>query len=385
MQRTFLQTLVGGKLEISAHECDVRQKNLNLTWMKPPYIVVEIAPNLCCVDITSKDNLLIEYEQAVKQAFKSQGIQGYCFCNYYNNIEAIILLNEINPRRLDEIFIKIHDRLYLNQGLDLFIGIGSSVSELRKVSESAADAHLMLSYKYQYADRGVINYNNLVKFQRNSNVSSSIVMDRVLGCFQDGDLGRMEIRLHELVEEVRNKSNVTTSSIRRALIEVTVRILNEASYAGIDVDAVLCGRDPYNWILSQTHTERITEWIMEISSTLLSQMESKINSKEKDVIVLAKSYIEDHLSDPGLNLTDVSENVGLSSTYFSQLFKKETGIGFNNYVVNLRIDRAKQLLGADLTQEEIAKQTGFQSASYFSRKFKKCVGLTPSSFKRTKP
>jgi len=76
--------------------------------------------------------------------------------------------------------------------------------------------------------------------------------------------------------------------------------------------------------------------------------------------------------------------VGLNPAYFSTLFKKETGINFSNYLLNLRIENAKLLLkNSNLSLINIAVEIGFDNQSYFSNVFKKVTGMTPKQYRQT--
>ena len=383
MQNHFIRFLLCGKVEISNKEATTRWNQLGLSWLKPPFVVVKIAPVFSNVAFEKKDMRIFEYEQSVKRLLKKEGFTFCTLIDEYNTVQIIISM-ENNDAVLDDVFIRIHEQLLIMYGLDLFIGIGSRVDALEKLAISVADAHLMLAYKYQYADRGVVDIENIVRFQNNSNIGPSISFDRVIGCFQDWDLGRMQIRMNELVEEVRNRPNVSKTSIRRTLIELLIRILNVASYTGVDVDDVLEGKDPYYWILSQNHTEVITEWIMQLSSQLILRMDNQINHVEKDTVRQACEFIEEQLIDPGLGLETISDKVSLSNAYFSQLFKNEMGIGINNYITNHRVARGKYLLGnSELKIDDISRQCGFTSTNYFNRTFKKITGMTPSQYRKS--
>jgi len=84
-----------------------------------------------------------------------------------------------------------------------------------------------------------------------------------------------------------------------------------------------------------------------------------------------------------ITLAELSEVVQVSPNYLSSLFKKETGINFADYLLNHRVDRAKELLlGTFAKTYEIAEQTGFANQSYFSRAFKKLTGMGPKEFRR---
>lgn len=83
-----------------------------------------------------------------------------------------------------------------------------------------------------------------------------------------------------------------------------------------------------------------------------------------------------------LTLEDVSSQVYLNSSYLSQLFKKEMGIAFGEYLENLRIRYAKDLIkSTHLTMNEISERVGFSSQNYFTRVFKKVTGLSPARYK----
>jgi len=379
----FIRFIVDGKREFTTEECEIRKEMLGLSWLKPPFVVVNIAPEYGGIKYMDKDRILWEYEQYVQSYLTKRSLRVYCQTNSRNNVMVLLSLASEGGVNLDEIFIELHDKLVKKFDMDVFIGIGSVADRFQKIYVSAQDALDMLGYKYQYADRGVINIQNLVQFQCNISGGNGIEFDRVIGCFQDGNLGKMEQRMNELVEFVRHRPNVSRTSIRRTLVELTVHILHVASNANADVDVVLDGVDPYRWIMQQNHTEVITEWIMKISSKLLLLMHEHKETEEKSAILQAKKFIDENLSRSELGLMRVSEEIGLSSTYFSELFKKEVGMGLNAYIVQCRINRAQQLLRTtELQSAEIARQLGFSTPGYFGQVFKKTVGMTPNDYRR---
>ncbi|MFA6821990.1 MAG: AraC family transcriptional regulator, partial [Sphaerochaetaceae bacterium] len=80
----------------------------------------------------------------------------------------------------------------------------------------------------------------------------------------------------------------------------------------------------------------------------------------------------------------MAELLNLNSNYLCELFKKESGVGYVEYLNTIRINKAKSLLlESDATVEAISSQVGFTSASHFSRIFKKMVGQTISDFRAT--
>lgn len=102
---------------------------------------------------------------------------------------------------------------------------------------------------------------------------------------------------------------------------------------------------------------------------------------EPSAVVKARSFVNAHHAEE-LSLNRVAAAVNLSANYFSELFKKGTGLTFVDYLARVRVERAKSLLqDHHLPVSTIAFQVGFQSLSQFNRAFKKIAGQSPTSFR----
>ena len=74
----------------------------------------------------------------------------------------------------------------------------------------------------------------------------------------------------------------------------------------------------------------------------------------------------------------------LNASYFSSLFKRTFGVNFLDYLTQLRMDAARELLRDPLrSTAEVAGMVGYESANYFTRAFKKNVGMTPTDYRRS--
>lgn len=93
-------------------------------------------------------------------------------------------------------------------------------------------------------------------------------------------------------------------------------------------------------------------------------------------------YISQNYKNP-LNASFLAKRVHISTTYFSELFKKETGLSLTQYLNKIRIDKARHLIEANtLNISEIAQAVGIDDNNYFSRIFKKHCGVSPTEFKQ---
>lgn len=102
---------------------------------------------------------------------------------------------------------------------------------------------------------------------------------------------------------------------------------------------------------------------------------------ERDPVLLAKRYIAQHLAGD-VSLSRLGEEVYLNPFYLSRLFKRHTGVSITTYVIHARIEKAKELLrSTNRRVNDIALEVGFESASYFTRFFKRITGMTPVEYR----
>lgn len=108
---------------------------------------------------------------------------------------------------------------------------------------------------------------------------------------------------------------------------------------------------------------------------------SQMRAHTRPEILSAIEYIEDHLNDD-LSIQSVSRIVNYHYAYFSNLFKKEMGMNYSDFVANARINHAKSMLStSDCTLQEIADECGFKNVAYFCSKFKHVTGMTPGQWR----
>ena len=113
-----------------------------------------------------------------------------------------------------------------------------------------------------------------------------------------------------------------------------------------------------------------------ISDEMLDENEESAMAISKAKNYISRTYMKE------IGLTDVAEKVGLSSAYFSRLFKQETGENFIDYLVKVRMEKAKRLFeDTNLSAKEIGENVGYKKGKYFGKLFKNYTGYTPTEYK----
>lgn len=131
----------------------------------------------------------------------------------------------------------------------------------------------------------------------------------------------------------------------------------------------------------QATTASFIDTGIEIISSYGNDTRYMIEKHKNPHIRAAISYIHEHLSEP-LSLESVSSIAYVNPAYFSDLFKREVGCSFCDYILAQRIHTAQKLLtNTSFSIQEIADHCGFRSAGYFSTCFKKYTKTTPSAYK----
>lgn len=109
---------------------------------------------------------------------------------------------------------------------------------------------------------------------------------------------------------------------------------------------------------------------------------SGTEQRHRDMVLQAAALIRES---PAMTcpVGELARNAGYSVDHFSRIFLKTIGVRPQDYIINAKIERARQLLGeSDLTIGNIAEVVGFQDIFYFSRQFKLKTGATPTEFRR---
>ncbi len=135
-----------------------------------------------------------------------------------------------------------------------------------------------------------------------------------------------------------------------------------------------------------TTLEKIRAELKQIISSALVFRDNQANHQRSLIIQQARAYIDQNFTDPKIHMAQVAKHFNVSPNHFSTIFRQEIGETFRDYLNNLRISYAKELLRTtNLKCAEVAYQSGYNDPHYFSAFFKKKTGMTPQQFRERPP
>ncbi|MWV44336.1 helix-turn-helix domain-containing protein [Paenibacillus sp. HJL G12] len=182
----------------------------------------------------------------------------------------------------------------------------------------------------------------------------------------------------EVLEQRLGRAN-----IHQLYVQLSGELVKTLVQTGGEVTVVFGESSSYTDALARAETvQDMEECVLTMCSTIIDYHREK-RSKMTDVTLqLATEYMDDHFN-KNISVDSVAEHVKRSTSYLGRIFKESKGMTVNDYLIQLRIKRAIELLKqTDTSVEEICREIGYANVSYFNKIFKARTGLTPGQFRQ---
>lgn len=122
-------------------------------------------------------------------------------------------------------------------------------------------------------------------------------------------------------------------------------------------------------------------WACAVLVGTVSELTAPRSPVSNDLVVAAQEYLKQHLAEP-IRMPDLVRHIGLGASRLFQLFKLATGLTPNDYLLRLRVEKAKELLANSARSiTDVALETGFSSLQYFCEVFRKYAGHSPREYR----
>ncbi len=200
-----------------------------------------------------------------------------------------------------------------------------------------------------------------------------------------GDKAASQKILNEILGHIFFSSSGSIEIMRARVMELVVLLSRAAIRGGADVEQIFGLNYTYlNKINTFRNIDEIAYWLSGIMARFTDQVFNLTNVKHADVIFRAIDYVKKNYMNR-ITLEETAAHVFLSPAYFSRVFKEELGENFNSYVNKTRVQAAARLLLNDTTAlVDISSMTGFETQSYFSKVFKRVMGVTPGKYRESR-
>lgn len=304
------------------------------------------------------------------------------------SIDFISILLNYDPTRENEILLDLRDSFLASQQLnDLFIGmrstmgVGSCVSELYDCSKSYLEAYSALQTRIIHPNERILFYENLSAHTSDSRINMEEFSENIISYINIRDSDQLKKLFNQLIRicnsdyaivDMMNMLNNLCPMISESIAPSFESPLNP-QYFTHELQQALASAGTID-VLYSNFFDPICSYV--------NQLRKEAELKLKRPIRQAINYIDQNFSKP-LKLEDVAAVVFLSPHYFSDLFAKELQMTFSDYLQKIRLNEAKRLLiHTNMNIAEIANTVGYIDSRYFSKLFKKQIGIMPKEYRK---
>lgn len=307
-----------------------------------------------------------------------------CRLTLYNDWVAVIVSLTESFTIYD--LIRVLDRVctlaasYL--GLTLTVGVGAPCKELSGMARSAAEARTALEYR-SMVGRGQVIYIGDLEPDSGQALTFEEADERTLTA---------AVRLGS-EQEVRDAAAALAGKIREAnpsagqynlfLMELVTHLIKMIRRSGVGMEEVFGAG--FSIPIQKSELPRLAEledWCAERYLRLRTLIRRRQTDSAGQTVETAKEYIRQHYAESDLSVEKLCAYLHLSSTYFSTLFKRETGTSFTAYVTTVRMEAAAEAIrGTEEKTYLIAQRCGYEDPNYFSYVFKRHFGVTPTKYR----
>jgi two-component system, response regulator YesN len=270
----------------------------------------------------------------------------------------------------------------LKLGMKLVGGIGRTYSSLKDLGITYKEAQFALDYALNIGDNHVVHIDNV----QESSLSSQYPYrekENLIFAVKLADRQSASGLIDEMMPRLREVVSSDFILFRIRVAELAGTIAHTAFSAGGDEKKLIdLSKNYFQEITTLKEIKEIEKWLIDFVDENITIITDSQTKRDKSIITKAKTFIEKQYQEH-LKVEDVAKSVFLSPSYFKQLFKKETGLSFTDFLMDVRIKKAKELLvSTEKNITEIAFDTGYHDSNYFSTVFKQTVGESPTAFRK---
>ena len=311
--------------------------------------------------------------------------EGFAFLAVGNDMEA--LSDEIPDVLMDitSLIDEIPNATY-------FIGVGSVVDRLSRVKETYLQANRALSKRFLisknqiiYAEDGEESTASTVETMDLSVALTHETAGKTVDNFlKTGTYDEAESFLENIYDSIGEKNSKSLIFLSYITMDIYVSVIRNLKELGADTDAMEEEYGKIDEIIQSANNDKnkIVRYLKDLLKQAIHLRDHRVEKRYGTVLNTAVSYIDEHYMEDDMSLNKVASFVNVSPNHLSASFSKDMGTTFIEYLIQKRMERAKELLMTTKKRSsEIAYEVGYKDPHYFSYTFKKTQGMTTKEYR----
>lgn len=263
-------------------------------------------------------------------------------------------------------------------GIEMRCSISAVVDRIENIHHAYEQCVELMDYFYLNDCRNILFYGNMEMQEYNfSIIDRQAIYDMLINNNFQETITIFELQFNQFINH--EKTNMVI--LRTMIIEmcsVLIAVINQTDlYKNLDY------RDLSMLMTKMRNPSQVKEGKNVIIDCIIQmkQLNTKENSNIDSICESIKKYIDENYMNCDLNVNMLSERFEMNRSYLAVRFKKQYDISMSNYIIQVRIKKAKEYLKANYKIKDLITNCGFENESVFYRAFKKYEGMTPTQYK----
>lgn len=330
----------------------------------------------------NKNLMAVSLKQIVAERFK-----GVLAVEAFVYLDTVCVLARLKSTQQYSIFIEEMDKIckIAHKSLDANVsaGIGRIYGNAESIHTSFLEAKDAFHHRIFVGENQAICISDVDPSSSVEDYVSEKQIRHIMRQVKTGTEASLEKEIRDFIEKLK-RSEVSLSQLQIFYAEFMVELLRLSRGHGINIGGTeLANINTYEELEGFSSMDEFADRLIKITGILREKISSGRMDTTKKLAEDARQYIQDHYGDSNLSVDDLCMHLGVGASYFSAVFKKETGMSFVTYLTNVRMNEAQRLL--DTTDEKsyiIAGMVGYEEPNYFSYVFKRHFGISPSKYRQ---
>ncbi|TVY08860.1 helix-turn-helix domain-containing protein [Paenibacillus cremeus] len=385
LQHNFILNILTGK--IKASDIRYRTKQLGIQLQSQFLVIVfhidDYYNHLLRLENEDRFNTNKTIYNAIKWYFSTK-CSSYTVKAELEKIAILVAVKEDADTRqqladLDKMIRYIQKEILDTTGLTVCAGISDIADRLENAHMYYSQAFKAINSKLIYGKHSVIYYKDVAVHSAHEYHYPAVDMNKINTSIRGGDLAEVQKLLDEFCDNLIQSGSVSIEMINAMLANTLFSVVKYALELRYSLDDIF-HQDIFIPLFSYEVISDKKDYVVGICQTFIQYKKEASRSSNK-TLKLVLDYINKNY-DKRISLTTVSEEFNINASYVSLLIKNELGLGFVEYVNELRVKKsAAMLCDQRIPIREVSEACGYDTVHSFIRNFKKVHIVTPSEYR----
>lgn len=376
LREKFLQELLRGPMD--PQEAAQQADRFGLTVREGRYKIVAVcslSPGPERTPALSEELLPVSVEQMLGDILRNR-----CHKELYTSFSSIVVVTAWDREPVESLMRLLGDVCSESArvlGITVTAGIGRPCQKLEELYRSCAEAWAALEYRAVVGSGKPIYIQDMERLERSPQAPENRLARQLLPVVKFGSREQIAALVQELLPGGGDDWSPQAQFI--GVLGVLLPVIQQYK-----LEEILGPRQEWLELLTRdAPVEDLRTWLLAVCLRMSGSMDQRRVTTAKRLVEEAERFIREHYQESGLSLEKLCGHLHISQSYFSTIFKQETGRNYVQYLTEVRMEHAVELLRAtDDKTYLIAEQVGYDEPNYFSYVFKKRFGVTPSQFRK---